>query len=181
MKKGVKVMDYILKFITKVMPQNKYQIFLRKSGLKFGNNCDFYKSVKFGTEPWLIKIGDHVRLTHNVNFITHDGSLWVVREMLSKHELDLLKPIIIGDNVFVGWNSTIMPGVKIGNNVIVGCNSTVTKDIPDNQVWAGTPAKFLMTVDEYVLKHINNFQNTHLMKEEEKRAYYENKFREELK
>lgn len=174
-------MNSVRRLLMKAMPQEQYQKYLRRSGLKFGKGCDFYKNVTFGTEPWLIKMGNHVRLTHNVSFITHDGSLWVVREMLDDHGLDLLKPIILGDNVFVGWNSTIMPGVKIGNNVIIGCNSTVTKDIPDNQVWAGAPARFLMSVDEYILKHKNEFQNTHLMKAEEKRAYYEKKYREELK
>jgi acetyltransferase-like isoleucine patch superfamily enzyme len=53
------------------------------------------------------------------------------------------KPVIIGSNVFVGGHSTILKGVKIGENVIIGACSVVTKDVPDNQLWAGNPAKFI--------------------------------------
>lgn len=58
----------------------------------------------------------------------------------------------IGNNVFIGMKSTILKGVHIGNNVIVGANSLVNKDIPDNCVVAGNPARVVMTLDQYYEK-----------------------------
>lgn len=53
------------------------------------------------------------------------------------------EPITIGDNVWFGGHCTVLPGVTIGNNVIVGAGSVVTKDIPDNAVVAGNPARII--------------------------------------
>lgn len=62
------------------------------------------------------------------------------------NETSLSRPIIINDNVWVGGNCTILPGVSIGKNSIVGAGSVVTKDIPENQIWAGNPAKFIKAI-----------------------------------
>ena len=53
------------------------------------------------------------------------------------------KPVIIKQNVFIGAHSTILKGVTIGENSIIGACSVVTKNIPDNEVWAGNPAKYI--------------------------------------
>lgn len=55
----------------------------RKKGVEIGDNCSICASVSFGSEPYLIKVGNHVRLTENVKFITHDGGVWVLRKMYS--------------------------------------------------------------------------------------------------
>lgn len=60
--------------------------------------------------------------------------------------------ITIGDNVFIGTESVVLPGVTIGSNVIIGANSTVTHDIPDGMVAAGTPARVICTLEEYLNK-----------------------------
>ena len=56
--------------------------------------------------------------------------------------------ITIGDNVWIGGNACIMPGVTIGNNVVIGAGSVVTKDIPDNVIVAGNPCKIIRTITE---------------------------------
>ena len=56
--------------------------------------------------------------------------------------------IIIGDNVWIGGNACIMPGVTIGNNVVIGAGSVVTKDVPDNVIAAGNPCKIIRTITE---------------------------------
>lgn len=66
----------------------------------------------------------------------------------------------IGDNVFIGANSIVLCNTRIGNNVIVGAGSVVTHDIPYNSVYAGNPAKFVSTFQEYQSKHQEN-QNNH--------------------
>lgn len=58
----------------------------------------------------------------------------------------------IGNNVFIGMKSTILKGVRIGNNVIIGANSLVNKDVPDNCVVAGNPARVVMSLDQYYEK-----------------------------
>lgn len=63
-------------------------------------------------------------------------------------------PIVIGDNVFVGYGSIILPGVKIGNNVIVAAGSVVTKSIDDNVIVAGNPAKVINSIDSYKEKYL---------------------------
>ena len=63
--------------------------------------------------------------------------------------MDIIAPIQIGNNVYIGTGAIIMPGVKIGDNVIVGAYAVVTHDIPEFCVVAGIPAKVIKTVDDY--------------------------------
>ncbi|MFZ4105144.1 acyltransferase [Flavobacterium sp.] len=55
-------------------------------------------------------------------------------------------PIEIGDDVFIGANSIILKGVKIGDRSVIGAGSVVTKNVPENQIWAGNPAKFIKNI-----------------------------------
>ena len=123
----------------------------RDIGVTIGQNCKFLDDpvAMFGTEPYLIKIGDHVELTHGVKLITHDGSVWTLREKEQYKNVDFMAPIVIGNNVFVGMNSLILPGTTIGNNVIIGAGSVVKGVIPDNTVYAGVPARFIKTFDAF--------------------------------
>ena len=145
---------------------------LRKKGIKIGKNCSIDKTAIFGTEPYLISIGDNVRITHNVQFITHDGGIWVLRNL---HEVDKsadkMGPIKIGNNVNIGWNVILMPGVKIGDNVVIGIGSIVTKDVPSNSVVAGVPAKIIETIDEYSNKVKKHSLNTKDMNSKDKKNY----------
>lgn len=162
----------ILEFVRlRIMNQEQFQNYLRHQGVKIGEQCEIYKNVRFGTEPYLIRIGNHVRLTDNVRFITHDGGMWVLRELLQDNRLDLIKPIVIKDNVFVGWGSVILPGVTIGENSIVAAGAVVTKDIPANEVWGGVPARHIKTIDQYIEHNKNDFIYTHEMDDDRKKKY----------
>jgi len=66
----------------------------------------------------------------------------------SKH--DMVEPIIIGNNVFVGANSVILPSVKIGDNVVIGAGSIVVKDIPSNSIAVGNPCKVINVKEDYL-------------------------------
>ena len=129
--------------------------YARYLGVKIGNNCQILDNPKrvFGTEPWLIKLGDHVEITSGVRFVNHEGAIWCLRGFDDRfNEFDYFEPIIVGNNVLLGLDSLIMPGVKIGNNVIVAAHSVVTKDIPDDTVVAGLPAKPISKIGDFVEK-----------------------------
>lgn len=120
----------------------------------------------------MITLGDHVRINDGVQLVTHDGGVWVLREMYPElNDIDKIAPITIGNNVHVGTGAVIMPGVKIGNNVIVGVNAVVTKDIPDNSVVAGVPARIIRTIEEYKDKNYDSFIHTSKMTKEAKKEY----------
>lgn len=68
-------------------------------------------------------------------------------------DIDLFGRIYVGDDVHIGTNVIIMPNVKIGSNVIIGCSAVVTKDIPDNSVVAGIPARVIKSITEYTVKN----------------------------
>ena len=167
-------MSIIRKIRKFLCPQKKYISFLRKTGAKIGEDCEIYKSANFGSEPYLITIGNHVRINSGVQLITHDGGIWVLRKGIEQYErqwsdADKFGKIIIGNNVHIGTNAVIMPGVTIGNNVIIGCSSVVTHNIPDNTVVAGVPARFIETIDEYFKKNEHKLVHTKNLKEEQKR------------
>ncbi|MBP2070688.1 acyltransferase [Thermoanaerobacterium butyriciformans] len=109
-----------------------------------------YGKVNWGTEPWIIKLGDNVHITNNVTFVTHDGGTLLFRKL--QPDLEITKPIIVGNDVYIGTNAIILPGVTIGNKVIIGAGAVVAKNIPDNSVVVGNPARIIKTADEYFEK-----------------------------
>lgn len=109
-----------------------------------------YGRTSWSTEPWIITLGNNVHITEGVRFITHDGGTLLYRDRVP--DLEITKPIKIGDNVYIGNNVILLPGVTVGNNVIIGAGAVVSKDIPDNSVAVGAPAKVIKTADEYFEK-----------------------------
>ena len=125
---------------------NKPEIFYRKLGVKIGKRCTFIgDNISFSSEPYLINIGNDVRVSFDVCFITHDGGTHVLRKQ--NPEVCIYGQIIVGNNVFIGAQSMILKGVVIGENSIVGAGSVVTKSIPANQIWAGNPARFIRNIE----------------------------------
>lgn len=82
--------------------------------------------------------------------MTHDGGTLVYRHLVP--DLEITKPITVGNNVYIGNNVIILPGVNIGNDVIIGAGAVVSKDIPDNSVVVGVPAKVIKSADDYLEK-----------------------------
>ncbi len=66
--------------------------------------------------------------------------------------MEITKPIVLGDNVYIGNNVIILPGVTIGSNVVIGAGAIVSRDIPDNSVAVGVPVRVIKTTDEYLEK-----------------------------
>lgn len=145
-----------------------------KLGVRYGENCVF-RTRLFGSEPYLIEIGNNFETSSNVHFVTHDGSLSVIRNLYKEFsDVDIFSKIIIGDNVFIGINTTILPGTRIGNNVIVGAGSVVKGELKSNGVYAGTPAKYISSIEEYKDKNERNFVHTYHMKPNLKEQFIKN-------
>ena len=153
--------------------------FWKSKGLIIGDRCEIYPTASFGSEPYLVELGSHVRINSGVHFITHDGGVWVLRDMniiIDGEKIDLFGKIKVGNNVHIGTNAMIMPGVTIGNNCIIGCSAVVTKNIPDNSVVGGIPAKVIETIDEYYNKHADKFDYTKEMSQKDKEEYLLKKY-----
>lgn len=147
-------------FIKKIILGHKsssenYLNYLRKKGCKIGKGTIIFSSplnvVIDETRPWLIDIGNDVQITRNVTIITH-GYDWSVLKGVYGEVLGSSGKVTIGNNVFIGMNSTILKGTTIGDNVIIGANSLVRGTIPSNVVIGGNPAKVICSVEEYYKK-----------------------------
>lgn len=158
-----------------VVEKTKIDI-LREMGVKIGEGCEIFDGSTFGSEPYLITIGNNVRITEGVTFLNHDGGVWVLRKMGLLEDADIFGQIKVGDNVHIGMRAVICPGVTIGNNCVIGIGSIVTKDVPDNTVVAGVPARKIETIEEYYNKHKDTCDFTKHMNPEEKRAYLYKKY-----
>lgn len=133
-----------LRSIKKYMYLNR----LKKRGLKVGKNFNIEKGAKIDAGfPWLVSIGDNVTIAPYVYILAHDGS---TKNILGYSKVGRVN---IGNNVFIGAKTTILPNVKIGNNVIIGANSLITTNIEDNYVVGGNPARVIMSYDEFKKKN----------------------------
>ena len=110
--------------------------------IKVGKNVFINACCKFQDQGG-IEIGNGVLIGHNVTLATlnHD-------ERPQFRQNIYPKPIKIGDNVWIGSNATILQGVTIGNGAIIGANAVVTKDVPENAIVAGIPAKIIRKVNK---------------------------------
>ena len=166
-----------LKSKLRTAKQKEFQRILCKMGVKMGDNCEIQRNVSFGSEPYLVELGNHVRVTEGCKFITHDGGVWVLRALYKEKNIDIFGKIKVGNNVHIGMNSIIMPGVQIGNDCVIGCGAIVTKNIPSGEIWAGVPARYIETVEEYHEKNKNRFEyHVKKMTDNQKEEYLINKY-----
>ena len=120
---------------------------LIKMGMKVGKSFKRLNGVILDPgHCWLIDIGDNVTMAPRVHILCHDAS---TKTFLGYTKIGR---VTIGSNVFIGADTVVLPGVTIGDNVIVGANSTVTHDVPDNIVVAGSPAKIICSLEQYLEK-----------------------------
>jgi GT2 family glycosyltransferase/acetyltransferase-like isoleucine patch superfamily enzyme len=152
-----------------------------QNSIKIGNNCEIHSDVNFGSEPYLIEIGDYVRIASGVSFVTHDGGMWVLRNNGMLKDADYFGRIIIGNNVHIGLNAIIMPGVVIGDNVIIGAGSIVTRNIQDNCIAAGVPARVIRDLDDYYNKYIDKVDYTKHLNAKDKKKYLLEKYSSNVK
>ena len=121
---------------------------MRRGGLEVGSNFSMQPEVIIDpSHYWHISIGDSVTLAPRVLILAHDAS--------TKRPLNYARiaKVRIGDRVFVGAGSIVLPGVSIGDNAIIGAGSVVSRDIPSDVVAAGNPAQVIGPIDEFLARH----------------------------
>lgn len=125
-----------------------------------GEHC-YLQPYNFGTEPYMISFGDNVHVASGVSFINHDITALMFRYMEKNQGIQERKgEIVIGNNVFIGANSTLLYDVTIGDNVIIGAGSLVNKDIPSGSVAAGVPCRVIGKFEDYKQRILTkNFNN----------------------
>lgn len=128
----------------------------KSRGMKVGKDVVFVEAPSFGSEPYLIEIGNRTKITAGCTFINHDGAMYTIRSMEKYRDARNFGRIKLGENCFIGNNCTILPGVKMGDNCILGAGSVLNSSMPDNSVYAGVPAKFICTIEQYGDKALTN-------------------------
>lgn len=132
-------------------PEERAMKYAFDHGFKAGKNFQYNSGYPIDWNwPWLISVGNNVTLASGVKILAHDASSAKAGVKTKVGIVD------IGDNVFVGANTIILPNVRIGDNVIIGAGSVVTHDIPSNNVYAGNPAKRISSFDDFKSKHNEN-------------------------
>lgn len=157
--------------------QEKKAAYLRRQGAKIGKNLVLNGDLgTFGTEPYLISVGDDCLLAAGVRLVTHDGGISVLNKLgkFNGRRADKVGRIEIGNNVYIGMSAMVMPGASVGDNTIIGAHALVSGNIPANSVAVGIPARVICSIDEYYEKCRKTVRFTAGMSAAEKRAFYEN-------
>lgn len=130
--------------------------FLRSRGMAIGESCEIMSTIpSFGSEPYLISIGDRCTISGNAMLITHDGSSRLYRGEIEGNRKfgNLFNKIVVEDDCFIGAGAILLPGVRVAAHSIVAAGAVVCKDVPSRSVVAGNPAKVISSLDETIQKH----------------------------
>jgi maltose O-acetyltransferase len=142
------MMQILLRFISFLFHTIKGDALwvMKRRGLKVGKNVFLGGSYLDHRFLHLITIGDNVTLAGWVTILAHDASTkrWLDYSRIGK--------VTIGNRVFIGSGTIVLPGVTIGDNVVVGAGSVVANDIPSGQVFTGIPAKYICTLDDFLAR-----------------------------
>lgn len=135
-----------------------YIAHLRKIGMSIGEDVILFRPFNTTIDeqnPHMISIGSHVMITGPVTILSHDYS-WSVLKRKYGDILGNQRRTIIGDNVFIGWGATILGGSVIEDNVVIGAGSVVSGILESDMVYAGNPARKVLTLEEFYKKRKKN-------------------------
>lgn len=147
--------------------------YARRQGVTVGPGC-WLAGVErgvFGTEPYLITMGSRVAMASGVRFVTHDGGAWIFREEFP--DMDVVGRITIGDNVMLGMNAILLPGTDIGDWCVIGAGAVVSGVVPAGSVFAGVPARFVCSIEDYRARCIERAIFVADLPHEQRRPYFE--------
>ncbi len=120
-------------------------MFRHPERIYIGDNVRINRGSKIwaGKREAIIKIGDNTKISPDVFILAFNHKLLDGKDAITNQSEYIDSDVIIGKNVWIGANATILPGCNIGDNVVIAAGSVVTKSIPPNRVCAGVPAKVL--------------------------------------
>jgi acetyltransferase-like isoleucine patch superfamily enzyme len=164
----------VIRMISKLL-ENLYRLFrsgdseyntavLRKRGAKIGLDVNYFSEhMADKGEAERLSIGDYTTISTRVSFIFHDGAEGPLinrnpRFMTKNIHVRKCGKISIGNHVFIGAGSIILPSVTIGDFSIIAAGSVVTKDVPGWEVWGGVPARFIKSSVDWVEKVLRSNQ-----------------------
>ena len=149
-------MGYVRNILGKIrqfiMNESEADVY-RRHGVSIGEGTKLYNVSIDGGFKHLVSIGSNCCITHST-ILAHDAS---TQMCLNYTKVARVK---IGNNVYIGYHSIVLPGVEIGDNCVIGAGSIVTKDIPTNSVACGVPAKIIGTYDDFVEKNQTLFSHS---------------------
>ena len=123
---------------------------MKARGLRIGEHVDIFSDYPFDAlYPGLITVGDYVTISSNVRILAHDASMGYLTEGACK-----IGVVEIGNHVFIGHGATILCNVRSGEYAVIGAGSVVTCDVPAHTVYAGNPAHFVKTTEEFQQQHL---------------------------
>jgi acetyltransferase-like isoleucine patch superfamily enzyme len=124
--------------------------YFRAEGAQIGEDVEIFGAnlFTFGSEPYLVSIGNGVTISHGVDFITHDGGMRVARDEFPGAYL--YGRIQVADRCFIGAHCVLLPGAKVGAGSVIGACSLVTGEIPPGVVAVGAPARPVKAAADYV-------------------------------
>lgn len=176
---GKKIVLLINLVFLKIMHRISYKyylkhfpLYLKRMGVRFSGDIEntgfIASSAVFDSVVYanMIEIGENTIISTGVSFLVHDYSIGTairsVRPITEGEMPRFLKEIKVGNNVFIGAKTIILPGTTIGDNTIIGAGSVVKGNIPSGVVIAGNPAKVIKNTEDYALEHIdkNDFIGT---------------------
>lgn len=149
------IKDHIANIVgmQKFMSSSKYIKYARENGCTIGEGTRFFgeKSIDMGAAS-LIEIGENCVITNRVRILAHTWDTPILHRHYDRSNAPKEPAsgnVTIGDNVFIGENSIVLPDTSIGENTIIGAGSIVTNDIPSESVAAGNPCRVIMSLEEY--------------------------------
>jgi acetyltransferase-like isoleucine patch superfamily enzyme len=171
--KILRIINYFLRVVWVELDPVGYA---RSRGVRIGADCHLRGATKdtFGSEPYLIKIGDRVSITHDVDFITHDGGIRQFRS--SEPDIDVLGTIVIGNDVVIGAHAILLPDTVIGDGCVIGVGSVVKGHFAPHSLILGNPARRIRSTKDYWESLKGKTLPTFLLEPTAKRKYLENYF-----
>lgn len=132
---------------------------INKYGGKCGEKVHLYRCIVSKKDATLLDIGSNVSITRTTIY-THDAST----KMFCKNNAVKVANVVIGNNVFIGAHCVILPNTYIGNNVVIGAGSIVTGVIENDSVYAGNPAKKIMSLNRFIEKNESKMAEDNLLR-----------------
>ncbi len=128
---------------------------LKSSGLRLKGTPRYIASSVYFDDMDRINLGDNIVISSHVRFLTHDYSATTALRAIGRapdSDIALQRGITVGDNVFIGLASIIMPNTVIGDDVIVGAGAVVRGNVPARSVVIGNPASVVMSIEEFAAR-----------------------------